>query len=259
MYNTTIITAFFDINRGSWNASFPRSNSSYLAYFGKLASLKNDIVLFTSEDIVEIIKENYLTHDNVTFVTVDFKERWGGLVEQVRTIQQSEEFRSNFGERALRSPEYSIPEYVVVTTRKVELVQQAIDMGLVKTEQAAWIDFGYVRRDSTLAGAEFFNSPFNDDKIHMFNRLSLENAGEKDIRKAILYNRAYFMGGSIIGKPSAWKELNEIYYQCFDELLEQNLADDDQGYFFASYVKNPDLFSAVHIPNDWFPLFKWVK
>lgn len=259
MYNTTIVTAFFDINRGSWNASFPRTNDTYLSYFEKLATLKNDIILFTSEDMVPIIKENYLTHDNVTFVTVDFQERYGDLIEQVRTIQQSTEFKSNFDSRGLQSPEYSIPEYVVVTTRKVEFVQQAIDMGLVKTEQVAWIDFGYVRKDSTLAGAEFFNSPFNDNKIHMFNRLSLENASEKDIRKAILYNRVYFMGCSIIGKPAAWKELNKIYYQCFNELLEQNLADDDQGYFFASYVKNPDLFSTVHIPSDWFPLFKWVK
>jgi protein YibB len=259
MYNTTFVTAFFDINRSSWKALFPRSNKAYLSYFSRLSKLKNDIIVFTSGDMVDVIKEECQTGDNVRFVTVDFNQRWGSIVESVRKVQQSKEFKSQFSERQLRSPEYSIPEYVTVTTRKIELVQEAIDKGLVKTEQVAWIDFGYARKDVTMNGLEFYQSPWDDDKIHMFNRTSLDNVGERELRKALLYNRVYFMGGSVVGKKPAWSKLNKIYYECFDEILEQGLADDDQGYFMASYLKDQDLFSTDFIPHDWFPLFKFKQ
>ena len=58
MINTTIVTAFFDIGRSSWDVGFRRTNSHYYSYFKNLCKLKNDIVVFTSEDLIPYIKEN---------------------------------------------------------------------------------------------------------------------------------------------------------------------------------------------------------
>ena len=257
MINTTIVTAFFDIGRSSWDVGFRRTNSHYYSYFKNLCKLKNDIVVFTSEDLIPYIKEN-TNKTNITYVPIDFKSKWGTLIKTVSDIQSSDFFKSKISKSLLKFPEYSIPEYVVLTTRKVELVNSAIESGLVKTKHAAWVDFGYVRGIETLNNLEYYNSQWDNDKVHMFTHQNLEKVNHIDIQDAIFYGKVYLLGGSVIARSDIWQKLNEIYYKCFDNILKMGLADDDQGYFIASYVEQPDLFETHYIKDDWFPLFKFL-
>lgn len=252
MGNTTIVTAFFDINRANWKAQFTRSNGTYFKYFKGLASLKNHIVLYTSADIKPQIEE-LVDCSNITFVVLDFETSFGEVLKKVTKVQQSAEYRARISERALRLPEYSVPAYVTITNQKVWFVQDAIEKGHVKTDKVAWIDFGYVRKEDTLNKLEYYESIWDDDKIHMFSQRSLE---KPKLEGALFYNLIYFMGGSIIGSKKIWSQFYEVYYSEFNRLLAENIVDDDQGILLAAYLKKPEIFEA-HIINDWFPLFKW--
>ena len=50
----TIITAFFDIGRGNWSYNYPRSEQEYINYFENLATLENEMVIFTSKKYEQI-------------------------------------------------------------------------------------------------------------------------------------------------------------------------------------------------------------
>jgi protein YibB len=251
--NTTLITGFFDIGRQNWDAGFPRSNAVYLEYFNRLAGLQNPIVVYTSSQMVDVIKQQ-VKWNNVTFVVLDWVEKYSAVTGRIERVMKSPEYRAKLANNGAADflPENRIPAYVAVTNRKIEWVSDAIDRGLVNTEYAAWIDFGYVREEATLAGLSQYDCPFEDDKIHMFSRRDLTRI---KLEGAMLWNLVYFMGGSIVGKKESWAAFNEIYYSEFERFLQKGIIDDDQGFLLASYVQKPELFEA-HITSDWFPLFK---
>ena len=59
MNDISIVTAFFDIGRGDWTPDkglphyLQRTTKTYLERFGYLAKLKNKMVIYTSEDLVD--------------------------------------------------------------------------------------------------------------------------------------------------------------------------------------------------------------
>ena len=98
MSEITIVTAFFDIGRGSWSPSqglpayLQRTNDTYFERFANMASLENEMVVFTSEDLVERVnqirgdKKTHINvvdfsyegeHDAVTDAFRDFVRRYG--------------------------------------------------------------------------------------------------------------------------------------------------------------------------------------
>ena len=59
----TIVTAFFDIGRGQWNSRqggnqpfLKRTTDTYFRRFAHLASLDNEMVVFTSPDLVDRVR-----------------------------------------------------------------------------------------------------------------------------------------------------------------------------------------------------------
>lgn len=257
MSNTTFITAFFDIGRSNWSAKFPRSNGSYFNYFSRLTGLENKIICYTSHDLVDKIK-SYSLSDDVEYIVIDFNDEFGATLKKIKEIHESDEWKSKFPERALALPDYSIPEYVTVTNQKVWFVQDAIERGLVTTEWAGWIDFGFVREAETLADTFVFNTTWNDNKIHLFTRASLKSANIKTLSHAIFGGNDYIMGGSILGKKEVWRPFKDLYYKELDTLLNGRIADDDQGVLLSAYITNPSMFSIIET-QDWFYLFKYFK
>lgn len=62
----TIVTAFFDIDRGNWTSDrgfslhLERTTDTYMQYFKNLSELENDMIIFTSSVLkpqIEKIRE----------------------------------------------------------------------------------------------------------------------------------------------------------------------------------------------------------
>lgn len=258
----TIVTAFFDIGRGNIpeNQGYPsymkRTNDTYFEYFSHLATLENDMVIFTQAEHRERILA--LRGDKkTTVVTIDlniFKK----YIDKIAKIQQDEGFKSKVNKDLLKNIEYWSPEYVLVTNLKPFFCYYACKKNLVNDELIAWVDFGYVRNTSTLNCLKKWEFEFSEKKLNIFSickRFQLDTLS--DVYRAILNNIVFIIGGVVVGSKEVWKK---YYFKSRDihkKLFSSNLIDDDQGLILYTLLEDKDFFLIHYLGKDnWFGVFK---
>lgn len=250
MAEISIVTAFFDLGREHWSG-FERPAQVYLDRFRYLTKLTNDITVYTSPDLVDVIQG---VSSRIRVIGYDFFEETSTLRSAVRSVHSSPEFRSKVAPELRNNPEYWSAEYVAATSLKAFFVAKAIEDGLINTELVAWVDFGYCREQETVP-SPFWEYDFDPNKIHMFIMRDID--ASRPIDEVIYSGDVYVQGCQIIAGKSMWKGLAKSMKDSLDSLIQQNLADDDQGLFLMSYLKDPDKFCLrFNHSEDWFILFK---
>ena len=260
MSQITIVTAFFDIGRGEWtpNKGLPpylhRNVDNYVENFSRLAKLENDMVIFTSDDLLERVKE--LRGDRPTnIITLDYKKSFTKLRDEVTRVQSDPGYIKKINPNQIKNPEYWNADYVVVNALKSSFVTQSINRGIIKTKLVAWIDFGYCRDDSVLNGISEWNYNFDENKIHLFNfKDYVEGTVILDV---ISNNDVYISGGCIVAGTEMWPKLEALVHHSIGELLKNDLIDDDQTLLLMSYLFRPELFELHKVSDsDWFFAFR---
>lgn len=169
----TIVTAFFDIGRGSWTSDkgfsphLERTSDTYIQYFKNLSELDNDMIIFTSKELkskIEKIRDGKRT----TVIAVDINKKFRHLKNRISQIQKNDEFRSKLETHQLINPEYWSADYVLVCNLKTYFVNRAIKLKLVKDNMIAWVDFGYCRNTEVTNGLSRWSYPFDRKKINLF-------------------------------------------------------------------------------------------
>jgi protein YibB len=257
MSDISIVTAFFDIGRGDWTPEkglphyLHRTTDTYIERFGHLSKLENDMVVFTSVDLVDKIKP--LTNKNTSIITIDFKNSFNELREKIKAVQSDPTFLSKINPREVLNPEYWSPDYVLVNLLKSHFVKLAEPV--VENELIAWVDFGYCRTESALNGKTKWQYPFDKNKIHFFNLKEwVEGTYIQDV---IANNDVHITGPCIIGGAEVWENLRLLVQHNTNELLKNNLIDDDQTLLLMSYLTKPDMFELHPVSkDDWFIVFK---
>jgi protein YibB len=256
----TLVTAFFDIGRGEWKQSvqknggplphyLERSADVYIERFTHLTKLDNDIVVFTSPDLVARLQE--IADEckaRVKVVSVDlntFAERRA----QIETIQTSPDFVQKINPYQCRNPEYWNPDYVLVTSLKAHFVAEAVREELVSTDTVAWIDFGYCRSEDALGGAEKWSYDFDLEKIHLWN-FQAPTTYADDILNAVQHNHVIIHGAMVVAHKGYWAALAATMSASLDSLIGNNLVDDDQGLWLMSYYGNPEVFELHKLAYD---------
>jgi len=258
MSDITIVTAFFDLGRGSLPTEVRgrvlphhqhRTTDTYFEFFRKQAKIQNDMVVYTTEDCAEKIhnirKEFGL--ENRTKIVVmpsylpDELKEYKGLIEK---IQASPEYYGKVTNPQLI--EYWHADYVLVNIFKAFYVTHAINSGLVKTDLTAWIDFGYCRSDANIPNSKVWDYDFDESKIHLFNYKPYDN---KPIDHAVLNNDVYILGAKVVAHKNLWQKMSDLMTQSFIDLQEKGLVDDDQGLWLQSYINEPEVFELHQIPD----------
>lgn len=260
MNDITIVTAFFDIGRSEWTPDkglphyLHRTTDTYFERFGYLAELENPMVIFTSEDFVDRIKE--LREGKPTdILTIDFKNSFTQLRELISNVQKDPNYQSKINPRESRNPEYWSADYVVVNSLKSSFVHEAIRKNLIETDLVAWLDFGYCRDKSTLNNVQRWQYPFEKDKIHFFSIKDWEEGTY--IEDVIMNNSVHITGPCIVAGKEMWPLLEKLVQASLNELLKNNLVDDDQTFLLMSYLQKPELFKIHRVDkSDWFIIFK---
>jgi protein YibB len=260
MNDITIVTAFFDIGRGDWTPDknlphyLQRTTKTYLERFGHLAKLENDMVIYTSKDLVDDIQ--FLRQDRPTSImTLDFPNSFKKLREEVSSIQNNKDYLAKINPMQIRNPEYWNADYVVVNSLKSSFVKKAIEFGHVETDLIAWLDFGYCRDEQTLNGVTHWQYPFDKEKIHLFN--IKDWVEETYIQDVIANNDVHITGPCIVADKKLWPLLEGLVNHSIEELLKNNLIDDDQTLLLMSYLLKPELFELHRVSDqDWFVAFK---
>jgi len=267
MSDITIVTAFFDIGRGNlpkekYGRTLPhyqhRSVDTYFNYFSLLAKLKNNMVIYTTEDmvdrLVQIRDDNGLLDKTKIIVLPSYlPDEFKFTKSVIEEIMNSPEYYEKIDNPHLI--EYWHSDYVLVNIFKALYVTDAIQKGLVETDLVAWIDFGYVRTPDTLPPTLEWKYNFNKDKIHFFNMREIDRMRHID---SIIYSGdVYIQGCHIVGGKEAWPKLMNLVLTNLKSLVECRLIDDDQTLLLMSYLSQPELFELrYNSPDDWFRIFK---
>jgi protein YibB len=258
MNDVTIVTAFFDIGRGDWTPDkglphyLHRTTDTYVERFGHLATLENEMVIYTSEDLVDKIKA--LRGDRPTHIcTVDYHNSFVEVRERISAVQKSESYQSRINPQQRRNPEYWSADYVLVNALKATFISKAIDTNYCSNDLIAWVDFGYCRDVGTLYGVKHWYSDLDKDKIHLFK---LKDYVEGTYIDQIIFNNdVHMVGGAIIAGKQGWKNLEYLVHHSLTQLLDNNLVDDDQTLLLMSYLSAKDSFE-LHPMTEALVLFR---
>lgn len=258
--NISIVTAFFDIGRGHLPSDKPeylkRSNDTYFNYFNNLATLDNEMVIFTSEEFkkqILAIRKGKPT----TVVVFDFAKKLNVIKNTITAIQNSPDFTAQVNKNERSNIEYWSADYVLLNNLKTYFVNKAISLGLVTNEQVAWVDFGYVRDEETLYGLKRWRYCFNDQMNFFTIRPPLSIKSFDEVKHFIFNNQVYVIGGVIVAKQSTWQTFLSVLYHCQKQLIRQDIIDDDQGVYVMCFYTKPELFCLNPLgDNNWFDVFK---
>ena len=267
MSNITIVTAFFDLGRGNLPAMkhgriLPhhqhRSTDVYFEFFQNLAKVKNPMVIYTSHDLVDRIRNIRIVEglgDITTVIGLDnfIPDDLQNYKERIEEVMANENYISNVNNPQLI--EYWHSDYVLVNILKSYYVNYAFVAGSIKTDLAAWIDFGYVRTIETLPKSLEWKYPFDKDKMHMFKMREIEP--ERPISDIIKTGDVYTQGCHIVGGVSVWPTFMQLMIYNMNMLIQNNMIDDDQTMMLMSYLSKPEMFELrYNSPDDWFRIFK---
>ena len=267
MSEITVVTAFFDVGRGNLpyekhGRVLPeyqhRSVDTYFEYFSHLSELKNDMVIYTSNDLAQRVSEQRAKNDlidktKICALEYYLPQEFNQIKEKIQEIQSNPNYINKVINPQLI--EYWHADYVLVNILKSLYVCHAIEHGLIKTDLVSWIDFGYCRNNTTIPEYKTWNYNFDVNKMHLFNQREIEP--NRPIDSIIYTGDVYIQGCHIVGGKSAWLRFRNIMLNCLDALLKNNLIDDDQTLLLMSYLsdtKNCELHYSD--PNDWFTIFK---
>lgn len=264
--NLTIVTCFFDIGRSKWEgfisghplpSYLKRTNEYYFQCFERMLKLDNDIIVFTSPDLVEKFKPYQMKKPNLCVIAYDLNE-YSYLLEEIRLIQNDPKF---FGPiKQPYNPEYWSPQYVLVNLLKSEFVNTAIDSDIVLTDLIAWVDFGWMREDWQLPKSKIWSYNFNPEKIHLFSVKKFVPT-HMNLREIINTNDVFIQGCQIVASKEKWPYLKNEMKISLDMLLEKGWIDDDQGLLYMNYCRNPDAYEIHYIDETqggWFQaMIRW--
>lgn len=259
MNTPTIVTAFFDIGRDSWEGPglphyLKRTQEYYFECFERLLKLQNHIVVFTSNDLMDKFEE-YNQKSNITIIGLQDWRRdiWPEFFEPIHNIHRNPKYQKMIA--TPWNPEYWSVDYVMVNMLKTYFVNYAIEAHLIPTDLVAWIDFGYAKKDEDVPST-VWNYNFDPEKIHFFSKKKVVPP-HMDVIPIIISNDVWITGCHIVAGKKPWRNLLEYVYQNIHTLIQNNLIDDDQTILYMSYCLNPDLFVIHKIEeNDWFCIFR---
>lgn len=259
----TIVSAFYDIGRGDWTSDkgfsphLERTTDTYIEYFKNLATLDNEMVIFTSSDLKPKI-EAARAGKRITVIAFDIADKFTGTRNKIRSIQTSDRFRSRLEQRQLINPEYWATDYVLVCNLKSFFVTKAIELQLVNNDMVAWVDFGYCRTPSVTRGLTHWSYPFDKEKVNMFTvKRGLRTKNIEQVFDYMIGNRSFIIGGAIVATKEKWKALFKLVVHCQNITLKNHVIDDDQGIFIMCHHLRPDLIKLNYLgKNRWFNLFR---
>jgi len=261
MGNISIVTAFFDIGRGDWTPDkglphyLQRTTDTYIERFSHLAKLNNELIVFTSQDLVDKIKDKCPDRSATThFVIIDFDNQFQEQRAFISKIQKDPNFQRMINPYQVKNPEYWSADYVLVNYLKTFFVEYAIKEGFATNETVSWMDFGYCREESTLNGKTEWAYDFAEDKIHFFDYKTYNG---QPIQQIIANNDVHILGAKIVANKNLWPKLRELISGAFKNLTDANLIDDDQTMMLLATLYQPDLFELHRIvESDPFVMFR---
>lgn len=238
----TIVTAYFDIGRSSF-AGYERGNNKYINFFKFWARIKNNVVIYTQKifkDEIEQIRADFGLKDRTKIIVVDDIYKLEPVIYKRMCELEKNNVYQEF--RYQKNNIDSTAKYDYLMFLKNWCLKDAKDKGYIKTNFAAWLDFGFNHGGTTFIDPKDFDFlweyPF-DEKIYIYGINKDEGL---PIFKIVQSGEVYVSGAPYIVPVSLMDEFYSLILESLNSLLDVGLLDDDQTYLLMSYRKRKDLF-----------------
>jgi protein YibB len=253
MHDITIVTAFFDIKRGSYKTS-TRATATYIEWFKRWARIKNKLIVFCGsneiETAIEQIRKDYNLLDKTTVVVIDnIFEVESDMYKRMTEIEKDKYFLDFRLEKEL--PENKA-DYNYINFMKTYFLYKAVAEYNISTEWTAWLDFGFDHGGKTYPHEEDWNFLWQCElkqKIHLF--YLPPKLEERPLFEVIRTTHPDSISGGIIICPTVLaKRFWELVRESIYILLYVGLMDDDQPVLLLTSRREPDIFELTQ--SDWF-------
>jgi hypothetical protein len=262
---TTLVTFFYDIGRDSWS-SYPRKAMEYINSFDMFLNYEYKMIIFIDDRYYDILKERVLKSKYPeTKKLIPINENWfyeniwaWSRLEKEKAIMNSQKYKHLLIKRIENNyPENINPHYTILTHSKIDVVNYAIDSGLIEDDYVGWVDFGYFHNKSD----ERFipNSVIDENKLdkERVNLCLINPIDDND--KGIVYTLlnapekigAYFFWAN----KENMKEFQTLCHNWLDAFQTMEFADDEQGVWLQCFFENTNLFKC-HVFYAWHKALK---
>ena len=259
---TTIVTALYDIGRGSWT-NFKRSYNEYFKYFKNVLSLDCNIVIYIDEkdlNVVRLLRSEIDPEFKKTkIITNKFTEleAYKKFYIKTKEVMIGEKFKSRRFES--HTPEMLYPEYNIINFNKISFLEHAITNNFFNSDYFIWLDAGFYhdKFPHEMLYKKYPNcekiKKLDDDKVHFLTLCDSE-----DIELSSYYDsRVSITGSMFAGKGEPLLMLKNICFSVIEEFLNNDAINDDQTIYAYAYKKNKNLFNLTK--GNWFDNLLFFK
>jgi hypothetical protein len=244
---TTIVTAFFDINRKEKGDG--RSIEEYLQWIKKTLLLNCKLYVVTEKKFVKFIEENR-PKDFPLIIREDVLENssFYKYKERMEVIINSEEYK-----RRIAYPnrvECKLADYNIIQYGKFGWLNRAIKENPYNTNYFFWMDIGISRFFYNMNPMNSYPSVNNNLIVNSKNTFIVQqrddlqryNIDENFIWKA----DNLFKGGMFGGYKDIVLKIEKKVEEIFEkEMLEKNNVNNEQLALAILWKKEPDLFNVI--------------
>ena len=240
---TTIVTAFFDINRSTNGDG--RTIDMYLKWIKETLKLNCYIYIVTEPKFKNFFIEN--RYNNCCLKIIDFKESYYyKYYDRMKNILDNNEYK-----KKIASPnriECKLPEYNIIQYSKFHYLEMAINQNPFNSKYFFWLD----------AGSSRFFYNMNASKQFPSNKLLLDEYNDKfivqqrpDLLNYKIDNNIIWKadnliyGGMFGGSINIIQKISKLVEKVFVEImLNNNNINNEQIALSIAWKNNPELFKT---------------
>ena len=251
----TLVSAYFRINRENWK-NFERNDEVYFSYFEHWARIKNQLIVFVENEQhknqILKIREKFGNINNTDVIIID--DVYAIDPELFEIISNA---CLNPIHKAFRltpnHPEVIYPVYDYIMALKFWFLREAVIRNLNKSNQMAWIDFGFGHGDQFYPNAREFDFTWKSTFGNKLYFPSMTPDDNRPIFDVVRTMDVYAMGCLLVGSAEQWKKAWKWMRDAVCALADCGFADDDQTALLMISRKHPEAVELT--PSESWTLF----
>jgi hypothetical protein len=260
MNSTTIVTAFFDINREQKGDG--RSITEYKEWITKTLQLNCNLFIITEPKFKDFFLENRPKEYKTYLKIMDFSEcYYYKYYEQMKTILDSPEYKQKISYP--NRVECKLPEYNIIQYSKFHYLNISIEENPFKTDYFFWLDAGASRFFLDVDISKPYPSQ-NTLQVLTTNKFIIQKRPDLyyyPIDHNFIWKADNLLYGTMFGGyKEIVKRLAILVENVFcKEMLEKNNVNNEQLALAIVWKRNPELFYLTDNYNYHLMLFKLLS
>jgi hypothetical protein len=241
MNSATIVSCYYKIKS-------KHSHEQYREWIQNfLSNLRNNIIIFTSEDLVEYLKEIGKNNLQMIIIKKNFEE-----IDLYKKYNIWDNQYNLDPQKKIRTK-----ECYILWNSKMNFIKEAIDMNPFNSDKFIWTDIGCLR------DKRFCNYIQNYPVYKNISNESLDIVLINPYKNPnqIFFQNEVHLSGAIFGSSiHTFKKIIPLYYYYFDEYVKRNLfIGCDQQILSTLFTQHKYLFNLIspykNCINEWFYLW----